>query len=403
MSVDLIAGNSFVAVNPFVVSNFPDNFKQKHQADYRAWMLSTQQEEGQRIRQAPKNKPELVDLFYRVIDRLSQSRREIAERHQTPFAERFGARRDLMLEVFETALTYFAGKYNKVILKRIADELKPLNINEKSQDIKKSNKTSDIYHKLSSSFEVEVLEEHHLKALEQSNPVRRGQNPESYNPVNIIMTSGGNYSRVIKEERNFKNREPVFYKNIQLDLALFKLEENYPKGVEIGNLKEMIAVSTMRLQFGKQMFATSKWITWLSRQVFNHPIDPISFMLGNSIVQILHMDKHLIDSSLKKIADLFAEAVLAANEDREAMQKNVGLMRYYLAHAMPWARGSAAIGEALEGAVYNACGFNVLHNPDMSVDLEALSIPEISAFMKKYPLMVQIIPSLVAEVPEEKS
>lgn len=414
-------GINFLEVNTFIPNSNPNKFGARNQKQYRAWMKQMQREKGEDIKQLSKEKPALVEFFYSVIESLSQARREIAVRHKTPDSSQFGERRDAAKKFVNASFTPFVrreeyGKYANIILNRMAQELTPLNLQERSKEIKSTDQVVDHFDSShSSSIKIEVLEAEHLAAKKFSIGPGEGDYPDWYSgELHNKVALQNNFSEAELESlyrmnKRLKNECPQFYERRKTFESLMHINHDFPSPQKINNkfvgnsnnYKSFYAFATLRIKVGKQMFAGTKWITWLYRDGEKTP--PVEGMVKKSAVVVIHMDKYLIDDTLKKIADLFAEAVCSGSENQVDLQKYVGLMRYYFAHCMPWTRGSAAIAEALEGAIYYAGGFNVSHNPQMLVDLEALSTPKISEFMEKYPEMVQLTPILAPAQDEEKS
>lgn len=398
-------------MNSYIAERAPEKFGRENQEDFVSWMIRAQHETREEIRRAPKQESVLIELFYSVIDKLARARKEIAQRHQNPEANSFGSRRDLDREfTARNSETIFSknghdyGEYTPKILNRLAQDLRHLDIQEAGNVIKERI-TNDQFEDLSSSFEVKVFEIHHMISYQVFAFLHY---PEGF-PIDMLEMNRNNLNDIEIEQlreadKEIKKQFPDLYERKKVtDIfnRILNFKSIFNKG-ENGEIepKSLFALGKMKLQVGEEMVDSTMWLTWLHRD--EHGTHPVDHMLDRSSVGVVHMDKYLIDETLKKIADLFAKAICAGRENCADLQKNIGLMRYYMAHCMPWGRGSAAIAEALEGAVYNACGYQVLHNPKMLVDLEALSTPQISVFMENYPNMVKLLP-IVELPPEEKA
>jgi len=103
-------------------------------------------------------------------------------------------------------------------------------------------------------------------------------------------------------------------------------------------------------------------------------------MIRESVASVIHLDRFLIKDMLITIADLFAETVLSSDSD---FCKKNSLFRGYLANAMPFDRGSAAIGEWFAGSMCAARDMDISYNPLHQVDLDSL-YPLLSKFMSEY-------------------
>lgn len=393
-------------VNPYIQNRNPLVFGEKNQEEYRAWMIRNQGEEAKLIKKIPKEESALVEFFYTMIERLSASRRELAERHNTEVAEFFGFRREL--NPFKSAATTFPrdgiyGEYTKVILERMSHIINRL-IKEKL----KSHKEVDCFENLNSSVEIKLISADLI-----NNPIIQKKFPKWF-PLDLFAKEDlkdPKIKMIKKRDRELKKREPELYQQIQLNGGLQGLNQEFPSPICIfpggplygdqRNLRNSFALATLRIQVGNAMLGTTKWLTWLHRS--NDGDNPVPRMLVNSSVLVIHMDKYLIDPILKQIAELFAKAVCAGKENPVDLQKYVGLMLYHFSHCMPFLRGSSSISEVIEGAIYEACDFKVLHNPNLLADLEALSTSKISEFMKKYPEMIELAPKADPVPSEEKT
>lgn len=101
---------------------------------------------------------------------------------------------------------------------------------------------------------------------------------------------------------------------------------------------------------------------------------------------VVHTSARKISFLLQEI-DKIAEQILSFPEGApiSAIIDQVGLFRYLFAHAIPFFRGSAAVGEWIETAFYHCLGFEQFHqNPSTTIDLEAFSSLTLGEFMKRY-------------------
>lgn len=123
----------------------------------------------------------------------------------------------------------------------------------------------------------------------------------------------------------------------------------------------------------------------LSRYVLaNQERSEIDKILPGTIV---HQEGHLIQEMLDgPVMRMFTSAISWNREEGvESLVKTMALFRFFFAHAMPFARGSAAIGEWLEKAIYLYHGFiDFEHEKSRLADLEALTLP-LSDYLKEYP------------------
>jgi hypothetical protein len=150
------------------------------------------------------------------------------------------------------------------------------------------------------------------------------------------------------------------------------------------NLKSMYVLATNRLEVDGKLYAMSQYLTWM---YCDYSEDPVDRMVKHSKVMVIHQDTFLIETTVKNIAKIFKESVLW-NRDKDSLadlKNKVALLRYEFAHSMPFVRGSAAIAEWLEAAIYHHHGFTEFrHSKTSLTDLEALTSLTLEDFMKRY-------------------
>jgi hypothetical protein len=125
----------------------------------------------------------------------------------------------------------------------------------------------------------------------------------------------------------------------------------------------------MRIEMANKLFALSDFLTLVE---IDGKSDPIATM-AKSDVLLGHQDQYLIAAMLQENAQIFERALLWDKKDIQDLKNQVALFRYLFAHAMPFSRGSAAVGEWLEKAIYQYQGYHCKHNPSLLGDCEALT------------------------------
>lgn len=101
---------------------------------------------------------------------------------------------------------------------------------------------------------------------------------------------------------------------------------------------------------------------------------------------ILHMNRRWMKTMIQNI-DLDIETLLKLSNlaPIENIIDLIGAIRYKFAHAIPFIRGSAAIGEWIETALYRYMGFNNFHQSSATtIDLEAFSSLSFQEFLMRY-------------------
>lgn len=114
--------------------------------------------------------------------------------------------------------------------------------------------------------------------------------------------------------------------------------------------------------------------------------DSLEFAVNTFLV---HQDVFLISNMLDDIASLFSEAIQWSGEDPQELIHMVAIITYKFAHATPFHRGSAAIGEWLETVIYAYHGYDMLYDNHFNINVEALILP-FNDFVQQYPKMFKL-------------
>ena len=103
-------------------------------------------------------------------------------------------------------------------------------------------------------------------------------------------------------------------------------------------------------------------------------------------IHFVHQAPFLIDETLQLAADLFAQAFFWKKDlELKHLIAHIGIMRYLLTHIAPFKRGSAAISDWIETALYRHHGF-ALFQSSRQTDLKAISSLRLDRFMENYQL-----------------
>jgi hypothetical protein len=171
---------------------------------------------------------------------------------------------------------------------------------------------------------------------------------------------------------------------------LQKFEKSYPELGDVllteqeidqmersgGSLNVIYVLTKVRCEINKKMYCLTQYLT---RTYQDGRTDPVEQMRGVPVVA-LHHDRFLIQDTLKEIETIFQRAVLWNKEtqDLKELTDDIGTMTYLFAHCMPFCRGSAAIGEWLQEAIYTSHGLEI---NSTGYDLKAISSPTLDEFM----------------------
>lgn len=126
--------------------------------------------------------------------------------------------------------------------------------------------------------------------------------------------------------------------------------------------------------------------------------DPVDYMRENAELVIMHGEPLDIEALMEEAQRHFVAACSWTPAASKAeLITFVGAMRYFIAHAMPFKRGSAAVGEWLERIVFGIHDFSMhMRRPGM-VDMEALTESwNMQEFITNYLEIVELGPKYEA-------
>jgi hypothetical protein len=183
--------------------------------------------------------------------------------------------------------------------------------------------------------------------------------------------------------REVRDKFPDLHKHKRMNFGISALNGTFfPKeSEELKKAKKIYIVGEVDIQIEKKKILLSEYITWANQDGKTDPLE----QLKNSTIIILHQDAGSINSTLDEIAKVFDKALKWTPQQKEQVLKNhVAFIRYLFAHAMPYQRGSAAIAEWLERAIYASHGFECTHSGKTMGDMEAFIAPTWDVFEEKY-------------------
>jgi hypothetical protein len=181
--------------------------------------------------------------------------------------------------------------------------------------------------------------------------------------------------------QKLRERSPNVYRRLRLESAKMPLENTSPEHAK----SDWIHVA-LRSPINGKMLVLSEYLTWANRDFVTDPVDQ---MTGRSIISILHQDPFLIETMLDDMAKIFKKIIEWNGKNLKDLKDQVALFRYEHAHAMPFKRGSSAVAEWFEGALYGMHGMKVAYNPEKLVDLEALTL-SLKEFVDNYDTMITL-------------
>lgn len=360
-----------------------------------------------KISETVKDEKNLTDLFFTLLNDFEALRGEIAHAHGTKDADKFGRKRaeDGVSDHYFTYLDQEYGDYGRKLLLLLQGHLRGMKIERKSpgREIKKIEDPTT-----GSTFEIEVLDYDDLVRHHWHAPIASEHLPEGF-PIDLLEKKAQSQTLKPAERRKlrgafrqFKESAPELYKRFKMNTLILQIQHDFPSPKvtqlpggghhidgEEGNLKSFYVLGTARLMVGEKRFATTQYLTWLYRDFSMHPADR---MLRDSTIMVIHQDVFLMQETLQEIARIFAKAVLWDRQDLNDLKRQVGLFRAYFAHNMPCERGSAAMGDWFEALLYAMHDYEVEHEHKKMVDLETLTTPLLSVFLKNYEAMTILKP-----------
>jgi hypothetical protein len=282
-------------------------------------------------------------LFFKIFDIFCKTRSEMAAAYQLKNGGQFGRRRDEQgsMDHHFTIMDREYSACGKQIRAMMARHLSKL---IQGQEVHLGNKDSQ-YH-------LRLLP-HDLFTTYRSNVVDEGPNKSEHLRTWVMW-------------KNLLNEFP----NLAIAFAL-------PEDV-----RPRFLLAEIRTRLGEKLIPTAYYCSILDMM---HQDDP-SVLTNESLAQVMHMEKKYIKEGLDHLADLFSTAV---NAEKKDLLRAVGEFRFKFAMVTPLERGTCAIGEWFENALFHSrTGNFVNYTANRLVELEIFSIPYLPIFIKAYQEMI---------------
>lgn len=346
----------------------------------------------------------LEQLFHSVLADLAEQRSKIAISHKTKDGEKFGIRRDNGVFphiIDETPLDCEYLKYGKITLEEMGKVMKELKHDKyKFEEYSRTVETTCLGRK--SKFVCQIYENSELiknkwiKEITLQECKDIGIDLKDIPKESIDPITGGVTPKDLSLLKTIKEKSPTHYQREKMVAAIKALNADYPSPIAIkrpegsanfigdqSNLKSLFALGKCYLEVNGKNYLLSQYLTWLYR---DHQQDPIDRMVKCSKVTVIHQDCFLIKDMLDDIAKLFANAIRWERDKHlvSDLKDRVGLLRFELAHTMPFHRGSEAIAGWLEKAIYEYHGFELNYVKGTMGDLEAFSSLLLDKFLTNY-------------------
>lgn len=374
----------------FFIQQSPGRFGGQ-QGDYLRHVEKIVSETVSQIQESVDSKKDLEKVFSSILKNLAKARRDIAIKHNTQAKEKFGAFRGqgetnpgLML----TPLDDVYLKYNDRLIELIKTHLKRMKHSKEKFEQTESKVSENVFGR-NTSFDISIMpiekidewcpdySERHYRTLCKEcgiPPLKEGSDLNDC--YNSLMKK--NNLKLVKEKSlaDYKKlKNTYFIKDIGCDFA--------------GAKTDWLLV-TVRCEMHGKLYALTQYLTWMCRNKKDDPVEYMSTRPDKTIISLVHQDPFLIKDSLIEIGKVFKKAVEWNREEGlEKLTHLIADITYLFSHAMPLERGSAAVGEWLEMALYRYHGFDIKYAEGVCVNMEALTLPY-KEFMEKYTSFLKI-------------
>ena len=345
---------------------------------------------SKKFHQAVSDKRNLQELFHEVLNFLGTERHRLAVEHGTKDADAFGFPRDQEKDFpspfCATPLSAPYEEYNTKLMPFIYKHLNPLKrtLREFKQTELKVQEESYEGRKCSLEFSILTFEKVKDWSIDLCyEEYKRFCKLCSINAVDESSYTHQDFFSLVNSKKamlNLKQNSIEDYKKFKLSMLIGQIRNLYE-----GRKSDWV-LATIRFEVDNKMYALSQYLTWLYR---DYSTDPFEHMKENSIISVVHQDPFLINPMLQDIAKIFQKVIEYRDGDVAKLKNTVALLQYEIAHAMPFKRGSAAISEWLEMAIYRYHGFKMTYNSGVMVNLEALTLTP-AQFVREYEKMIKL-------------
>ena len=373
-------------MSSYVVNREPEKYGGQ-QKDYLEQVKLIVEETANKFSKVVQAGGNITELFHQTIASMSAARNSLAVKHKTKEAENFGFRRDkepILGICGMTSLSSPYQEYNTRLLPVLQKHLSTFTrtLRQFEQRDLKITLTTCLGRK--SSIEYSVLSVENMKDWAYSFSEEETKLLYSFCeiPIPETLTSEGAVKVILNKEAMQKLKDKSFetYKKLKIAQAMIEIKPRYD------GLKSDWVLATVRLEVNGKMYALSQYLTWMYRDFMR---DPVEKMSEKSVITVIHQDLFLIDVMLKDIANIFERIIKWNGENLRDLKQQVALFEYEFAHAMPFNRGSGAISEWLEMALYRYHGFKMSYDSKKNVNFEALT-STLEQFVKNYDSMIRL-------------
>lgn len=349
------------------------------------------------IEKAVEDNRDISHLFYELIETFAVERKKIAMDAGTPSAEEFGQRPEESMGSVNR-YTPLVGPYetsNKATLVKLKTELSSLPHTNRDF-FETTKKVSEIALNRRFIWNYEIIPGEEIQRRKWDRPITPAQAQSIAKKIGrpdfATNKSKNEVSKKLFDlDAAVKKSFPILHNQDRMYFYLKIINQIYPSQKNPKFLKSEYILVTQYTEINKKMVPTNQLFTWAYR---NYSEDPFDRMVKHSVLFVLHQNPHLIDESLDECSRLFTEIIREKNSlSKNDLIEKMALLRYIFAQAMPFQRGSAAIGEWLEESIYEHLGFSI-RSPSAdtkdSVDVAAITSLSFSEYLEKYKEIIQL-------------
>ena len=340
------------------------------------------------FRKASASNQNLIQLFFSTLGFFGTARNSIAVSHGTPGKRDFGVRRDLKEDFsFGFATTTLRGpysEYNERLLSVIQKQLKTMEYDKDEFKQTKSQASFDPCLGRDSMTDYSILTKWQEFSFSEEDYERLYELCEVPPTVGDIDGDNDRFLKLLGNKDAMKKlgeKSPQDYRRLKLLPSISHLKYTSPTRLK----SDWIHVA-VRSSLNGTMQVFSEYLTWAYRDFVNDPVDR---MTGRSIIAILHQDPFSMETMLDDMSKIFKDVIEWNGKNLKNLKDQVALFRYEHSHAMPFKRGSSAVAEWFERALYGFHGMEVAYNPNKLVDLEALT-STLKEFVDNYDTMITL-------------
>ena len=381
----------------FFTQQTPERFGGQ-QGDYLEQVRNVVSKTASQIQESVDSKKDLEEVFSSILNNLAKTRSDIAFRHNTKNKKKFGQFREKNEKrsgLMHTPLSSPYLQYNDRLLQAIIKHLKLMKHTNKSFE-QTELKIQDNAFGRQTSWDICVM------PVEKKSEWGAEYSISYYKticrkcgilPLNDETNLSDCFNSLMEKSnlKIIKEKSIIDYKKLKMMDFIKDIYTSFE-----GKKSDWILV-TVRCEIQGKLYALTQFCTWMYR-TYND--DPVEYMLSRpdkTYISLIHQDPFLIKDSLTEIGKVFKKAVEWNREEGlEKLTHLVADITYLFSHAMPLERGSAAVGEWLEMALYQYHGFTIKYAEGICVNMEALTLPY-KEFMVKYPSFLKIEPNNTSE------